>query len=96
MIATPAARYLAIEGRRSIGEIAAEIIADLAFRHAAQKLCAQGPRVVAEFLAELAAERMLRVAIEAKLQRYIELDPVLLEALAARDFPRPPLRVVSE
>ena len=48
-----ARHWFGIEPFRQVGTVAAEIVADLSFRHRVIRLHERGPRIVAEFLAEL-------------------------------------------
>ncbi len=71
---------------RSIGEVAAEIVADLKFQHQIQRLHALGPRVTAELLAEIGAERGITTIIDQKLDTYAELEPEAIEAAGGDGF----------
>ena len=71
---------------RSIGEIAAEVVADLRRRRKVQQFYRLGDRVLGEFLAELGAERGITTIIDQKLKRYAELDPETLEATGGDKF----------
>ena len=64
---------------RSIGAIAAEVVADMKFRRQVLRLHRLGPRVVAELLAEIGAERGIQTVIDRKLYTYTELEPEALE-----------------
>ncbi len=79
---------------RSIGPIAAEMVADMSFRHQVQRLHRLGDRVLGEFLAELGAERGITTIIDQKLDTYAELEPETLEVTGGDDFWPLPLRVV--
>ncbi len=79
---------------RPIGQIAAEIVADLKFRRQVIRLHQQGPRVLAELLAEITAERGNRVLIERKIDIYAEIEPEVLQAAGGDDFPPLPIHVV--
>ena len=81
---------------RPIGEIAAEVVADLAFRRKVELLHSLGPRVTAELLAEIAAERGIQTVIDQKLDRYAELDPEAIEATCADGFSPIPLHEVRD
>ena len=84
-------------GFRPVGAIAAEIIQDLAFRRKVQRLHAKGPRLVAELLSEIGAERSLTSLIEAKIEKYVDIDDALaLDAIGGRDFPPDPLHEVDD
>ncbi len=71
---------------RSIGAIAAEVVADMKFRHQVLRLHRLGPRVVGELLAEIGAERSIQTVIDQKLDTYNELDPGTLEATGGEGF----------
>ena len=79
---------------RRIGQVAAEIVADLRFRRQVEHVCRLGPRIVGELLAEIGAERGIMTIIDEKLDTYGDLDPNALEAVGADDFWQPPLHVV--
>ena len=79
---------------RSIGAIAAEVVADIRFRHQVLRLHRLGPRVTAELLAEIGAERGIRTIVDQKLRRYAELEPEALEATGGNRFWPLPLREV--
>jgi len=76
-------------GFRTLGEAAAEMVADVRFRALVRRLHGKGPRVLAEFLAALAAERSIMTAIEQKLERYERLTPEMIAALLPADDERP-------
>ena len=82
------------EGLRRIGALAAEIVADMRFRHQVLRLHRLGPRVVGELLAELGAERSIMTLIDQKLDRYTELEPEALEAAGGDGFWPVPVRKV--
>ncbi len=79
------------QGLRPIGEIAAEVVADLAFRRKVERLHSLGARVTAEMLAELGAERSIMTVIDRKLERYAQLEPEVLEATGGDRFWPAPL-----
>ncbi len=79
---------------RSIGTIAAEVVADMRFRRRIQQLHGLGDRVLGEFLAEIGAERSIQTIIDRKLDTYAELEPKVLEAAGGDDFWSVPLREV--
>lgn len=62
------------------------------FLHLVNKLHALGPRPVGEILLQVAADEE---ALVASLERLAELDPRLVAALDARDWPRAPLISVA-
>ena len=78
-----------------VGEIAAEVVADLAFRRKVERLHNLGARAPAEFLAEIAAERSIMALIDQKIDRYAQLDPDALEVTSGDDFWQPPLHGVD-
>lgn len=80
---------------RPIGQVAAEIVADLRFRRQVEHLHRLGPRVVGELLAEVSAERGIRTLVDQKLSRYAEIDLEALEAAGAGDFWPAPLHEVK-
>ena len=79
---------------RPIGEVAAEIVADLKFRRRVEHLHHLGARAVGELLAELSVERDIRTVVDRKLQRYSELEPESLQATGGDDFWPTPLHEV--
>ena len=81
-------------GLHPIGQIAAEVVADIRFRHQVLRLHRLGPRVTAEFLAELGTERSIQTVIDQKLNRYAQLDPEALEATGGDEFSPAPLHEV--
>ena len=80
---------------RSIGEIAAEVVADLRFRRQVQRVHDRGVRVVAELLAEIGAERSIQTVIDQKLDTYADLDLEALEATGGDKFWPAPLNMVE-
>ena len=80
---------------RSIGQIAAEVVADLRFRRKVIRLHRQGPRVLGELLAELSVERDIGTIIDQKLDRYVEIEPKALQATGGDEFPVVPLHGVE-
>ena len=83
-------------GWRPVGVVAAQVVQDLAFRRKVQRLHAKGPRLVAELLAEIGAERSLTSLIEAKIEKYVDIDDAALDATGARDLPPAPLHEVEQ
>ena len=79
---------------RPIGQIAAEVVADMRFRRQVQQLHGRGDRVLGEFLAEIGAERGIQTVIDQKLDRYVQLDPEAIEAAGGDDFWPAPLHEV--
>lgn len=88
--------WFGIEPLHPIGQIAAEIVADLRFRRKVQRLHRLGDRVLDEFLAEIGAERGITTIIERKVERYVALDPKALKTLGGDRFPPLPIRVVQQ
>ena len=86
--------WFGIEPLRPIGPIAAEVVADMRFRHQVLRLYRLGPRVTAEFLAELGAERSIMTLIDPKLDTYAELEPETLEVTGGDGFRPVPVRKV--
>ncbi len=80
---------------RPIGQIAAEVVADMRFRRQVQQLHGRGDRVLGEFLAEIGAERGIQTVIDQKIDRYAELKPETLEIAGGDDFWQPPLHGVE-
>ncbi len=83
------------QGLRPIGEIAAEVVADMMFRRRVQQVHRLGDRVFGEFLAELGAERGIQTIIDQKLKKYASLDPEALEATGGDGFWPTPLHKVE-
>ena len=74
--------------------VAADVVADLRFRRRVERLHRLGPRAVGELLAEIAAERGIATVIDKKLETYVDLDSVALEAAGGDTFWPVPLREV--
>ncbi len=79
---------------RPIGEIAAEVVADLRRRRKVQQFYRLGDRVLGELLAEIGAERSIQTVIDQKLDRYTEIEPEALEVTGGDGFWPAPLRKV--
>jgi hypothetical protein len=62
-------------------------LADTRLRRDVERLHRLGPRAVAELLLEIGRESLLRVDIERRLARYVQLDPATVRALGAGEFP---------
>ncbi len=90
-----ARHFFGVEPFRLIGEVAAEVVADLQFRRQVQQVHRLGDRVFGELLAELGAERGIMTIIDEKLARYAELEPETLEATGGDDFWPVPLHGVE-
>ena len=82
------------QGLRPIGQITAELVANMRFRRQVEHLHSLGPRVVGELLAEIGAERSIMKLIEQKIDTYAGLDPKALEATGGNAFWPAPLREV--
>ena len=80
---------------RTIGRIAAEVVADLRFRRKVQRLHRLGDRILGEFLAELGVERDITTIIERKLDVYAEIEPYTLDAAGGDEFWQSPLHGVE-
>ena len=83
------------QGLRPIGEVAAEVVADLRFRRQVIRLHRQSPRAVGEFLAGLGAERDIATIIDQKLDAYAEIEPEVLQAAGGDDFWPAPIHGVE-
>lgn len=81
-----ARHFFGVEPFRLIGEVAAEVMADLRRRRHVQQVHRLGDRVFGELLAEIGAERGITTIIDQKLERYAELDPAALEATGTDRF----------
>ena len=80
---------------RPIGQISAEIVADMKFRRRVQRVHQLGDRVFGEMLAEIGAERGIQTIIDEKLKKYADLDPEVLEAAGGDRFPPVPIHGVE-
>ncbi len=83
------------QGLEPFGPIAAEVVADMRFRHQVLRLHRLGPRVTAELLAEIGAERSIQTVIDQKLDTYAELEPEPLEVAGGDDFWSVPIHGVK-
>ncbi len=79
---------------RPIGEVAAELVADMKFRRQVLRLHNLGPRAVGELLAEVSAERGIRTVVDQKLSRYATIESEALEATGGDGFWPAPLHEV--
>ena len=86
--------WLGVEPLHPVGQIAAEVVADLTFRRKVERLHRLGPRVVGELLAELGVERSIMPTIHEKLERYANINPQTLRAVGGDDFWPAPLHEV--
>ena len=80
---------------RSIGAIAAEIVAGLKFRRQVIRLRRQGDRALCEAFAHLGAKHSIQTSIEQTIEHFIELEPEILEAAGGDRFPPNPLYEVG-
>ena len=87
--------YFGVEPPRSIGPIAAEVVADLRFRRQVEHLHALGVRATAEFMAEIGSERGIRALIDRKLETYAELDSKVIEAFEGAGFWPAPIQEIE-
>ncbi len=78
-----------------VGSAAAEIVADMQFRQAIERVHSLGSRALAEMLAELGVERSIMPAIHEKLERYGSINPEALRALGGDRFSPAPLHEVQ-
>ncbi len=78
-----------------VGELAAEIIANLRFRQLVERLHALGPRVTGECLAHLGAKHSIQTSIEQTVEHFAELDPEVLETTGGDRFWPIPLHKVE-
>ncbi len=89
-----ALHFFGVEPLRPVGQIAAEVVADLQFRRQVERLHRLGPRVTAELLAEIGAERSIMTGIDQKIEKYINIEPAALEAAGGNKFPPLPIHEV--
>ena len=64
---------------KRLGPIAAEIVADIAFRRKLDQIHQRGPRAVGEVFAELGAERSIMSIIDQILDRHLAVSDQALE-----------------
>ena len=83
-------------GVEPIGQVAAEIVADLRFQRKIQRVHAHGPRVTAELLAELGAERGIMTIVDLKLDKYAAMSPKALKAASSDQFWPSPIHGVGQ
>ncbi len=83
------------QGLRPIGEIAAELVANMRFRRQVLRLHRLGPRITAELLAEIGAERSIQTVIDQKLNTDADLDLEALEATGRDKFWPAPIHGVE-
>ncbi len=89
-----AQHFFGVESFRLVGEVAAQVVADLRFRQQVERLHALGLRVTAELLAELGTERSIMSVINQKLRTYASIDPQALQALGGDKFWPAPIREI--
>ena len=84
--------------RFSVAQTEAQVaeIDDIRFQLAVARLHKLGPRPLFEMLIELGAQYLLRTEIDAAVNRFAEIDPVLLDAAGGRDFAPVPLHGVVD
>lgn len=80
---------------RNLAEVAAELAADVAFRHRVRRLHARGPRLIAELLAHIAADRALGTYIDELIDSYLRLDDEALDLVGGRNLPPAPLTAIN-
>ncbi len=90
-----ARHWFGVEPFRQIGEVAAEVAADLRFRRQVERVHRLGPRAVGELLQEIGADRSCLTAIETALERYTGLDCDVVAAGGANHLPAVPIHAVS-
>ena len=76
---------------RSIGEVAAEVVADLRFRREVKRLHRLGDRVLGEMLAHLGAKHSIQTSIEQTVEHFVEIEPEALDAAGGNRFWPAPL-----
>ena len=62
-------------------------LAEVRFARSVCRLHDLGSRVLCEFLVELGRQTLIRTDLELRVARYAALDPVVLRALAADQWP---------
>lgn len=80
---------------KHISSIGADLVADLRFQRAVERLHSKGPRAVAELLAEIGAERSITTIIENKLTDYTSIDTEALAATGGDTMPPTVLHLVG-
>ena len=78
-----------------VGSAAAEMVSDVQFRQAVQRVHDLGARCLAELLAEIGVERAIMPAINEKLERYGNINPEALRLLGGDQFSPAPLHEVQ-
>jgi len=79
-----------------IGQIAAEVVADMRFRRQVLRLHRLGPRVTGEVLAHLGAKHGIQTSVEQTVEHFAGLDAAALAAAGAGDFWPLPLHEVKD
>ena len=91
-----ARHWFGVEPLRSIGAIAAEVVADLRFRRKVQRLHRLGDRVLCEAFAHLGAKHGIQTSIEQTVERFAEIEPEALEAAGGDTFSPVPIHEVRQ
>ncbi len=91
-----ALHWFGMEPLHPIGPIAADVVADLQFRHQIERLHRLGPRVIGEILAHLGAKHTIRTSIEQTIEHFTELDSEVLEAAGGDEFWPAPIREAGD
>ena len=81
---------------KRIGPLAAEIVADIAFRRKVERIHARGPRAVLEVFAEISAERSIGTVVDQTLDRHLALSDQAIEAVGGDRLPPVPLHAVND
>ena len=84
------------QGLRPIGQIAAEVVADLRFRRQVIRLRRQGDRVLCEVFAHLGAKHGIQTSIEQTVEHFAELEPETLQATGGDGFSPAPIHEVKQ
>ena len=90
-----ARHWFGVEPLHPIGPIAAEIVADVKFRHQVERLYRLGPRVVGEAFAHIGIKHSIRTSVEQTVEHFTELEPEVLEAAGGDEFWQPPIHGVE-
>ena len=91
-----ARHWFGVEPLHPIGPIAADVVADLQYRHQIERLHRLGPRVIGEILAHLGAKHTIRTSIEQTIEHFTELDSEVLKAAGGDEFWPAPVREVGD
>ena len=84
-----------VEPFRPVGELAAEVVADLRFRNKMTVLLAMSDRPVAEMVAEFAVRHGLEAELDQVLDRYLEIPDGALDVTSGRALSPLPLHEVG-